>query len=337
MIATVQDPEMAVQFHGMWAAYTDDQRMATLNQLQAANIRSVRLDVSWAMLQPTNATSYDPWGVAFVDRVIDMINAHSMSALVTLWLTPTWANGGKGEHTLPTDPADYARVAQWAASRYAGKVAAWEVWNEPNSSDFMTGADPAAYVRLLRAAYPAFKAGNPSATVVFGGVSYNHDAWIAAAYNAGAKDYFDVMATHPYMGVADLPPATIDDGTMWTLTHAVAVRNLMVARGDANKSLWFTEFGWSTHANAPGTPNWALGVTESQQAQFLTDTVRLLRASMPWVGKVYWYTERDSSAESGLHNQHYGLIRGDRSAKPSLEAAHQGTFAGAAPKSGTTA
>ena len=116
MSVSRQDPEMAVQFHGMWTAYTDDQRMAILNQLQAANIRSVRLDVSWAMLQPSNATSYDAWGVAFVDRVINMINAHGMSPLVTLWLTPTWANGGKGEHTLPTNPADYARVAQWAVN-----------------------------------------------------------------------------------------------------------------------------------------------------------------------------------------------------------------------------
>ena len=89
--------------------------------------------------------------------------------------------------------------------------------------------------------------------------------------------------------------------------------------------MWFTEFGWSTHTNAAGTANWALGVTEAQQAQFLTDTVKIVQASMPWVGKVFWYTERDSAAESGLHNQNYGLIRKDTTAKPSLEAAHRST------------
>lgn len=324
------DPEMAVQWHGMWAAYSDEQREATLTQLQQANIRAVRLDVSWAMLQPTNAVSFDPWGVGFVDRVIAMISAHGMTPLVTLWLTPNWANGGKGERTLPTDPADYARVAQWVAQRYAGKVGAWEVWNEPNSNDFMVGADPVAYVRLLRAAYPAFKLGDPATTVVFGGVSYNHDAWISAAYDAGAQGYFDVMATHPYMGVANQPPDTADDGTMWTLTHALAVRELMVARGDGDKSLWFTEFGWSTHANPANTPNYGLGVTEAKQAQYLTDTLRLIRATMPWVGKVYWYTERDSVAEGGVQNQNYGLIRADRSAKPALDAARQVTIPPAA-------
>jgi len=320
-----QDPEFGSQFHGMWTSYTDQEREEVLDRLQEANIRTVRLDVSWAMLQPKDANSYDPWGVDFVDRVIAMINARDISPLVTLWLTPDWANGGQGDRVLPNDPADYARAAQWAAQRYAGKVIGWEVWNEPNLNDFMVGADPAAYVRLLRAAYPALKLGDPNTTVVFGGVSYNDDVWISAAYDAGAKGYFDVMATHPYMGVADAPPGTPDDGTMWTLSHAVAVRELMEARGDHDKSLWFTESGWSTHDNEPGTPNWALGVTEETQAQYLSEMMELIRTTMPWVGKVYWYAERDSEAEGGTHNQNYGLVRTDHSTKPSLIAARDST------------
>jgi hypothetical protein len=314
------NPGIGVQFHGMWSSYTDAQRILVLDKLKAAGIKTVRIDVSWAMLQPTNATTYDPWGVGFVDNVIAMANARSITPLITLWLTPNWANGSKGDHVLPTNTADYARVAKWAAQRYAGKVAGFEVWNEQNSPDFMVGADPVAYTNLLRAAYPAFHAGDPNATVVFGGVQYNDDAWIARAYSAGAKGYFDVMATHPYMGVANLPPGTADDGTQWTLTHAAAVRNLMVAKGDGAKSLWFTEFGWSTHTNPAGTPNWGLGVSEATQSKYLTDTINLVRNTMPWVGKVYWYTERDSAAEGSVQNSNYGLLRRDHTAKPILAA-----------------
>lgn len=328
------DPEMGVCFHGMWNAYTDEQRLALLTQMSAANIHLVRMDVSWAMLQPTDAASFDPWGVGFVDRVINMINGAGLTPLVMFWLTPGWANGGKGERTLPDDPADYARAAQWAARRWAGKVAGWEVWNEPNQDEFMTGKDPAAYARLLKAAYPAFKAGDPVAPVVFGGVAYNDDGWLAQAYAAGAHGSFDVMATHPYMGVANLSPITLDDGTIWTLAHAAAVRKLMVANGDADKPLWFTEFGWSTHGNVGNEQNWLLGVTEAQQADYLTATLALVRATMPWVGKVFWYTERDSTAESNAHNSHYGLIRADRSAKPSLAAAQRATVPVAAPPPG---
>jgi len=61
------------------------------------------------------------------------------------------------------------------------------VWNEQNSPDFLVGANAVAYTKLLKAAYPAFHAGYAPTTVVFGGVQYNDDKWIAQAYAAGAK------------------------------------------------------------------------------------------------------------------------------------------------------
>ena len=305
-----------VQFHGMWSSYTDEQRIAVLDLLRAAGIRTVRLDVSWAMLQPTGPTAYDPWGVGFVDRVIQLCEERGITPLITLWLTPGWANGNLGERALPTDPADYARAAHWAADRYAGRVLGWEVWNEPNSADFLVGASPDGYTQLLRAAYPALRAGDPAAPVVFGGVQYNDDDWLARAYAAGAKDSFDVMATHPYPAIADQSPDVPDDGTIWVLNHAAAVHRLMAEHGDADKPIWFTEVGWSTHHhNPPGTPNYALGVSEATQARYLTRTVDLITTTMPYVTAVYWYAERDTPSHT------YGLLRQDLSPKPSLSAA----------------
>jgi polysaccharide biosynthesis protein PslG len=310
---------VGVQFHGMWNMYTDAQRKVVLDKLTAAGVQSVRLDVSWAMLQPTGPNSYDAWGVGFVDKVINMAYARGIKPLVLLRLTPGWANRGQSEDVLPDNPADYARVARWAAARWNGKVLGWEVWNEQNSPDFMAGADPVAYVRLLKAAYPAFKAGSPSAQVVFGGMQYNDTEWIRRAYAAGAKGSFDVMATHPYLGPSNLPPSTPDNGTMWTLKHVKTVRDLMVARGDGAKPIWFTELGWSTHANPAGYPPWALGVSEATQAAYLTQTVSLVRAQYPYVTRMYWYNERDLPW-GGVHVENYGLLHRDLSAKPALGA-----------------
>ena len=133
---TVAGPTVGAQFHGMWSSYTDHQRIEVLDTLRDAGIRTVRLDVSWAMLQPSDAMTYDPWGVGFVDRVIALCQARGISPLITFWLTPGWANGNRGERVLPSDPADYARAAHWAARRYAGRVLGWEIWNEPNVSTF---------------------------------------------------------------------------------------------------------------------------------------------------------------------------------------------------------
>jgi polysaccharide biosynthesis protein PslG len=310
---------VGTMFHGMWQFYSDADRAAVLDKMAATGMKSVRLDVSWAMVQPKNGTSYDAWGVGFVDNVINMINARGMKPLVLLWMTPGWANGNKGDHTLPINPGDYARVAKWAAARYNNKVIGWEVWNEQNSTDFLDGADPVAYTKLLKAAYPAFHAGSASTPVIFGGVQYNDTEWIRRAYDAGAKGSFDVMAVHPYMGIANQSPTVADDGTIWTLNHVRTVRDLMVARGDGGKKIWFTELGWSTHANAPGTPGWALGVSEATQAKYLTQTVQHVRTDMPYVQRIYWYNEKDLPWGS-QQVMNYGLLHADNSPKPAMAA-----------------
>jgi polysaccharide biosynthesis protein PslG len=310
---------VGTMFHGMWQFYSDPERAAVLDQLAAAGVTSVRLDVSWAMLQPSGPRTYDRWGVGFVDHVIGMINRRGMKPLVLLWLTPRWANRGQGEHTLPDNPADYARVAKWAAARYGDRVQGWEVWNEQNSPDFLDGADPVGYARLLAAAYPAFHAGSLAVPVVFGGVQYNDTDWIERAYDAGAKGHFDVMAVHPYLGPSDLPGTLADNGSVWTLNHVRTVHDLMAARGDGAKAIWFTELGWSTHPNGSDTPPWALGVTEATQARYLTETVAYVRTHLPYVTRMYWYNEKDLPV-GGEQVQHYGLLRADDSPKPALAA-----------------
>lgn len=301
-------PSFGAMFHGVWNSYTPAKREQVLSTLAANGVKSVRIDISWAMLQP-NRGKLDPWGVGLTDSVINAAVAHGLKPLVMLWLTPGWANGGKGEHTLPTLTSDYQSIAQWTAHRYAGKIAGWEVWNEPNSRDFLDGASPVAYARLLKAAYPAFKRGDAKAPVVFGGTSYVDVPWITRALATGAKSSFDVMGVHPYMAIADLPPSTPDDGTIWTMSHVRVLHSLLVSSGRAAAPIWFTEFGWSAYPTAPGAPNWHRGVTSTQQASFLTQAVRIVRSTMPYVQRMYWYDDL-VGIESG-YNGGYGLVRPD--------------------------
>ena len=310
---------VGVQFQAFWSNYTDADRITVLDRLRAAGVKSVRIDISWAMLQPNGPGSYYPWGVNFADRIVAMANQRGIKPLMTLWLTPSWANQSDNLRSLPTNVADYARVAQWAATRWRGKVVGWEIWNEQNNNRFMAGADPTAYVRLLRAAYPVIHQADPAAAVVFGGLEYNDDAWLNRAYAAGAKGYFDAMATHPYMGVADAMPSKADDGTKWTLMHAAAVHQLMVSKGDGNKPIWFTEMGWSTHANTAGTRNWLRGVSETTQANYLTQTAQLTHSQLPYVTRIYWYTERDTTSGDIQYNN-YGLLRQNLTPKPAMAA-----------------
>ena len=77
---------------------------------------------------------------------------------------------GGGDAHDGSGPGDYARFAAAAARHYAPLgVQAFEIWNEPNTSASWTNPSPAAYARVLKAAYPAIKAVDPSGIVVHRG------------------------------------------------------------------------------------------------------------------------------------------------------------------------
>jgi hypothetical protein len=269
----------------------------------------VRIDLSWARFQAPGAGQFNDAYVHHVDQLVDIARARGLNVLAILWSTPSWANASSGTNSPPADPADYANAARWAASHFRGRIAAWEVWNEPNLSTFWTGT-PAQYVRLLQAAYPAFKAGDPDATVVFGGLSLNDDAWLAQAYAAGAHGFFDVMATHPYQGARDAAPEYPDDGHKYWLTHVTAIRQLMVQNGDAGKNIWFTEFGWSAYSG---------GVGLEQQGDYFVRAIKFVRQNYPYVTHMFWYDDRNT-ASGNAWEDNLGLLNRDLSEKPAYAA-----------------
>ena len=60
---------------------------------------------------------------------------------------PQWANGSTDPYVPPRDPADFGRFLGSLAARERGKVAAWEIWNEPDEKDFWHGQVGAGALR----------------------------------------------------------------------------------------------------------------------------------------------------------------------------------------------
>jgi hypothetical protein len=310
-------PAVGAQFHGTWAELSDSDQDRILAALVDSGVRWVRVDIAWSMIQPKPGRYDTAWGVPKVDRVLAKAHSRGLRVLGMFWSTPRWANGAAGKRVLPADPADYASALRFAAARWRAEVSAWEVWNEPNSAEFLRPPDPAAYVRLLRAAYPAVKAADVDAQVVFGGLRYVDTRWITRAYGHGARGAFDVMAVHPYQGRAVLPPEAPPWRNVERLTHTRELIATMAAHGDAGAPIWFTEFGWSAHPNPPGTPVWARGVSEQTQADYLRRTLVMVRLVYPQVKNVFWYTSRDL-VTGKTHQDHRGLLRRDFTSRPAL-------------------
>jgi hypothetical protein len=313
------DPaNVGVNFHALWGDYDEASRTAVFDKLAAAKVGWIRLDLGWTNLEQAGRGKFNRWLVDQASSVLNQAQARGIKVLVVIGMTPGWANGSKDPAVPPNDPGHFALMARWAAKQFRGRVAAWEIWNEPNSEKFWA-ADAARYAALVRAAYPAFKAGDPKATVVVGSTVYNDDKWLAEAYDAGMGGYFDAISTHPYMGPLNAPPELLDDGHKWRMDHVRAVRELMVARGDEAKPIWFTEFGWSTHENALGTPAWELGVSESDQAEYLVRALDLIGREYPYVSHAFWYNDRNKSVGNPKEDN-AGLLRRDLSEKPAYQA-----------------
>jgi hypothetical protein len=296
-----------------WGAAAADQEReyAALDDLGA---RWVRVEVNWAEVEPSRG-AHHAWSLEQIDAAVRRNRAAGRQVVVMIGKAPQWASGAADQGTPPRDPADFARFAAFMARRYASDgVAGYEIWNEPNIGRFWGGRpDAASYVALLRAARAAIRAADPGARIVFGGLSTNDLAYVRAAYAAGAKGLFDVMALHPYS--CDAFPGSF-------LGYR-AVRELMVARGDA-RPMWFTELGWSTTSEP-------CGVSEAAQAERLEASIGLMDRD-PYVQAVMFYNLRNNYwlRDADTTEARYGLLTSDFRAKPAyaaLRAAAQRTAA----------
>lgn len=297
----------------------EDQRVRTADALKAVGSQWVRMDVGWHDFEPQQGV-YDPWALTHYEAEFQRARAAGQKIILMVHTTPRWASGSDNMHAPPRDPQTYANFMRFLVERYASYIDAWEIWNEPNLARFWsTGPDPAAYTRLLRAAYVAIKGVAPAETVVFGGLSTNDYPFVQSAYAAGAKGYFDVMATHPY-SCAQSPETVLRyaDGRMTKGTFSAyrEVRAVMQGQGDL-KPIWFTEFGWASSSGA-------CGVSLATQADYLTRSYRFVEQD-PYVEVATWYGLRNSfwGGDADVPDDQYGLMRTDFSAKPAYDAFRQ--------------
>ena len=153
-------PGVGTHFHATWTSYTDAERIEVLDKLAAAGVEWVRIDIGWSSLQEVGPESYSDWYVDQADFVIDAANERGIKVLGMLWRTPSWANGGRNVNVPPRDFDAYGEIARWAAEHFRGRVAAWEVWNEPNLDGFWDGEpcrhseDAPGLVRRLQSRRP---------------------------------------------------------------------------------------------------------------------------------------------------------------------------------------
>jgi hypothetical protein len=253
------------------------------------------------------------------------------SATVAAWdgIVNGWSRSGMkgvivvtGNGKPPSDVGAFASYVQFFAQRYGDKIAAWEVWNEEDEQDWWgaPGGDPDLYARLLKATYPLV---HPYAPVIVGGMVGNDYLFLQKVYEAGGGGNFDGVGVHTDTACAVVPPDTFyrdPNGAVarFSFLGFRSVHDVMTAHGDGAKPIWMTEFGWNTYSGTCDTGMFAGkkpgGVTQSTQAQYLTQAVHCL-SLYPFVTSALWFTLKDDASP-----QLYGLLGNGLNPKPSHSA-----------------
>lgn len=274
----------------------------------------------WAYVEPSKG-HYD-W--AHSDMVVDAAASRGLKMIARLDMVPDWARpDGTTSRYLPEERfEDYARFSAAFASRYRGRVEAIVVWNEPNLR-FEWGyraADPAAYTRLLRAAYGAIKAVNPDVSVVAAGLAPTLDTgewalddleYLRQMYEAGAKPYFDKLAIHAYGW--RLPPDDPASPDRVNFARAELLRQVMVENGDADKGAIITESGWNDH------PRWSKAVRPAQRVQYSLRALDKVATEWPWVDAMVFWNFR-LPKDSHNYNDYFTFVTVDFAPKPIYQA-----------------
>jgi hypothetical protein len=281
---------------------------AALDMAREVGVTQIQAPATWWWLTRGGPRSYD-W--ADIDRLVAAAEARGLRVVLQLTGTPDWVHPDLG--SLPHDQRIWyppvrnaTELAHWSdfvrdlVTRYRGRVAHYEIWNEQNWSEFWKpGPNPDDYAKLLRAASLAAHDADPNATIVFGGMTRNDAGYLRAFYDsvdrlwpgtgATADYYFDVLGAHPYSDARSprvLDPAHVHQGQFGEVDrNFLGIRRLkavMDSRDGAGKQIYIGEYGFST------TTTWMDAVPDGVRGQYVRDAYALAAAE-GYVSGMAWY------------------------------------------------
>jgi len=303
---------------------------------------TTRFDIFWSDIAPTRpAHPRDPADPAYDWRRVDAI-AHALAArditpITALYATPAWATPLPPLDPAPIvnpnapRPAAFADVMAAVATRYSGhyvppgaseplpELRRLELWNEPNLDAFMYPQESRGkrralpvYIEMVRRAYPAIKEANPNAVVIAGAAGpvgstgptrTGAITWLDGLRSAGVP--MDAYSQHIYPSAPPKVPTSALPS--WSSVGRLLEGLDGIAPG---LPLYITEAGYTT----ADTDKRDRKVTETQQAQYLTDIFALPQMQNDRIHAVVWFNLQDNVAWPA------GLLREDGTAKPSMRA-----------------
>lgn len=228
--------------------------------------------VRWVDLEPGK----NEFNFTHLDKYVEAAQEKKVKVLLPLYGTPQWASarpkeenrtGTAGTAAEPADMEDWRNFVRTVATRYKGRIEAYEIWNEPNLNMYWSGSAK-QLVDLSREAFRIIKSVDPQALVVLPAcTSGNGPQFLDEFLKQGGAQYGDVIGYHFYVSKA---PEAISD----LATH---VKDVLRAN-HVDKPVWNTESGWHDPSPFPVE----LGPAYVSRA--------LILAWAAGISRFYWYS-----------------------------------------------
>lgn len=308
----LNSPEYSIQGF-LW--YRPEIADRDMNMIKAMGFSWVKQQFAWRDIEGAKKGAFD-WSRS--DEVIYRANVKGLDVLARVDNSPDWAAPGcfdpaRASMGPPRNTQDWTDFLRAFATRYKGRVRAYEIWNEPNLARewCKRPPSPAQYAQFLKASYQAIKAVDPNALIISGGLTPTTADFAEAmpdmkffnqlydAMGNNSDGYFDLLGVHAagYKAdpeadpgqVAQDPALTNNDPSpteakrIYSFRHVEDVRQLMVDRGDADKQIAILEFGWTSDQVNPAY-SW-FRVDENAKADRIVRAYQYAKQNWsPWIG-----------------------------------------------------
>jgi hypothetical protein len=270
--------------------------------IAGGGVRWIREDFNWQQISPLSSRV----SVRRHDAAIDAAAGAGLQVLGLPTAWPQWSHPYTARGV-----SEFTSFLGAVARRYRGRVAAWEIWNEPNLPASW-GGTLAQYTALLAATYSTLKDIDPSVLVVAPctvgpgdlatSASFADLAWIEH-FLQYRQALFDVFSFHPYEGRASPEQSRL-------IPTVQRLGSMLQAAGRPVR-IWITEQGWASDFVNPV-------IDDVQQARLLVRAYLLSQAA--GVERYFWYDTRNDGLALGDHEANFGLLRRDFSAKAAYRA-----------------
>ncbi|MEZ4496438.1 MAG: cellulase family glycosylhydrolase [Thermomicrobiales bacterium] len=284
-----------------------------LTSLQTNGFVYLRQPIAWSEVEPSDG-QFD-W--AKLDAVINGATARGMHVIAVINDTPDWARRASELNYPDAPPANLDHLATFLrelATRYGSSLRFYQIYDRPNLPVNWGGSapSPSEYTEILSIAYGVLRDANSESRIIlaeldpYGASTSAGDdlIFMGQLYDVGAAAFFDIAAFQLDGGTRSPSDRNVSSSRI-NLSRAVAMRELMIERGDATKAIWATRYGWNVSGDQ----------SHDLVAGYLWEGIMRAREEWPWMGPLFaWDLAPIHEEWAG-----YALLNADGTVRPQFE------------------